>query len=80
MSDEIDVSKLDDDQILDLVYNTMETLCEELELRGIDPSYIDSTLFILFTERMYVAGDRESFENILEEALEDSWPDAPTLH
>ena len=80
MSDEINTQDMDDDQIIDLVYSTLETLCEELEVRGIDPSYIDSTLFILFTERMYVAGDRAAYEGILEEALEDSWPEAPTVH
>ena len=80
MSDEINTSTMDDDQIIDLVYSTLETLCDQLEVQGIDPSYIDSTLFILFSERMYVAGDRAAYEGILEEALEDSWPEAPTIH
>lgn len=79
-NDVFDTSKLTDDQVLDLVYSTLETLCEELENRGIEPDYIDSTLFILFTERMYVAGDREAYEGIIEDALNDSWPGAPTIH
>lgn len=79
-NDVFDTSKLTDDQVLDLVYSTLETLCEELEVRGIEPGYIDSTLFILFTERMYVAGDRAAYDGILEEALADLWPDAPTIH
>ena len=71
---------LTEDQTMDLAYNTLVALCTELETKGLDREILTASLFILFSERMYEADAREEFEDMLEEALEDSWPEAPTLH
>lgn len=83
MSDDlevIDITGLDDDAIAGMVYATVEALCTTLETRGIESSFVDACLFMLFCERMYQNDSREEFEEMIEEALADPWPDAPTIH
>lgn len=79
-NDKFDLSGKDDDQMIDLVYGTLETLCSELESRGFAPDVIDATMFIFWQQRMFEADAREDFEDILREALEDDWPEGPTIH
>lgn len=78
--DDIDFDRADDDQLIDLVFGTFETLCSELESRGFPPDIIDATMFIFWQQRMFEADARSEFESILEEALEEEWPAAPTVH
>ena len=71
---------LTEDQSFDLAYNTLIALCAELDAKGLDPDILTASLFVVYSERMYEADAREEFEEMLEEALEEPWPDAPTLH
>ena len=73
-------ANLTEDQTFDLAYNTVVALCNELEAKGLDSEILTASLFVVFSERMYEADAREEFEAMLEEALEDSWPESPTLH
>lgn len=74
---DIDVSNLSEDEIIDLVLDSIDLLCETLENKNIDPSVIDSALFVMFSSRLEEAGAREDFDEILHEALEEQWEDPP---
>lgn len=74
-----DFSKLTDDQQLDLLDATFDSLTLKLEESGIDPELISAALFNCFSQRMADQGDRTQYELILEEALEIAWDDI-TLH
>lgn len=74
-----DLSKLSDEQIIDLLEVTIGSLCSRLEESGVDSQYIAGALFAEFANRMAADGDRDTFEEILEEALETPWEDY-TLH
>lgn len=78
--DNFDIDNAEDDQLIDLVFGTLETLCAELESQGMPPDIIDASMFIFWQQRMFEADARDEFESILEEALEESWPAAPTVH
>jgi hypothetical protein len=74
-----DFSKLTDDQQMELLSVTFESLIAKLEESGVDPELVSACLFNCFSERMADLGDRTQYELILEEALEMDWEDI-TLH
>ena len=75
----IDLKGLSVEQILDGVCEALHTLADTLEEQGIEPDLITGALFRCFAERMADVNDRETYEEILEEALETPWEDV-TLH
>ncbi len=75
--DNIDVSNLTEDEIIDFVLDNIDLLCETLENKNIDPSIIDSALFAMFSNRLEEADARDEFDEILHEALEEQWEDPP---
>ena len=79
-NDEFDLSDKNSDQLIDIVFGTIETLVNELEVRGFPGEAVDAALFLYWQQRMYEFGDREDYAAILEEALADEWPDGPTIH
>lgn len=79
-NEKFDLDSKNGDELIDIVYGTLETLVNELEQRGFPGDVIDATLFIFWQQRMFEYGDREDYTAILEEALEEEWPEAPTLH
>jgi len=74
-----DWSKLSEDQVTDLLEQTLATLCAGLEAQGLDPDYISGALFNQFTQRLCETNDREQYDLILEMALESQWDDI-TVH
>jgi hypothetical protein len=76
---ELDVKGLNEEQIVDYICNSLDTLCASLEQGGLDPELVTASLFRLFAERMCDSGDRETYETVLELALEDEWEEV-TIH
>jgi hypothetical protein len=76
---ELDVKGLNEEQILDYICNSLDTLCASLEQGGLDPELVTASLFRLFAEHMCESGDRATYETVLELALEDQWEEV-TLH
>lgn len=75
----VELSSLDEDSQLAIVYNRLEEFCNSLELQGVEQHIVDSVLLSLFVDRMTVLGDREQFDEILSEALLEEWPEI-TVH
>lgn len=75
----IDTKGLSVEQILDEVCIALHTLAETLEEQGIEGDLITGALFRAFAERMADVNDRETYEEVLEEALDTPWEDV-TLH
>lgn len=76
---QVELSSLDEDSQLLIVYNRLEQFCIDLELQGVEQHVIDSVILSLFVDRMTVLGDREQFDEIMSEALLEEWPEI-TLH
>ena len=75
----IDVQGLNEEQIVDYICNSLDTLCASLEDAGLDPELVTASLFRLFAEHMCESGDRSTYEEVLTLALEDEWEEV-TLH
>ena len=75
----IELSSLDEDSQLAVVYNRLEQFCIDLELQGVEQHIVDSVILSLFVDRMTVVGDREQFDELLAEALLEQWPEI-TVH
>lgn len=75
----INTKGLSVEQILDGVCEALHTLADNLESQGIEGELITGALFRCFAERMADVNDRETYEEVLEEALETPWDDI-TLH
>lgn len=76
---EVDVQGLNEEQIVDYICNSLDTLCANLEEAGLDPELVTASLFRLFAEHMCESGDRATYEEVLTLALEDEWEEV-TLH
>lgn len=74
-----DFSKLDTDQQLSIVCSTIESLCLNLEQRGVDPELVNAVLLESFAARMADVNDRSGYEEMLQEALDTEWTDV-TIH
>ena len=75
----VELSSLDEDSQLAIVYNRLEQFCIDLELQGVEQHVVDSVILSLFVDRMTVLGDREQFDELLAEALLEEWPEI-TVH
>lgn len=80
--DEIDTTDMNEDEIIDLTLDCVETLCEILESKNVPADILDSALFVIFSQRMEDAGERDEFEDILSSALEEEWENSSskTIH
>ena len=76
---ESEVKGLNEEQIVDYICLSLDTLCARLEAAGLDPELVTASLFRLFAEHMCESGDRATYEEVLELALEDQWEEV-TLH
>lgn len=74
-----ELSSLDEDSQLAIVYNRLEQFCVDLELQGVEQHIVDSVILSVFVDRMTVLGDRDQFDELLAEALLEEWPEI-TLH
>jgi hypothetical protein len=74
-----DTKGLSEEQIVDIICNSLDTLCATLEQRGLDTELITASLMRTFADRMCEANDRETYEEVLQLALEDEWEEI-TLH
>ena len=72
---QVELSSLDEDTQLAIVYNRLEEFCVNLELQGVEQHVVDSVILSLFVDRMCVAGEREQFDLLLTEALTEEWPE-----
>ena len=70
---QIDTSGMSDEQIVDVICDSLDKLCTTLVERGMDEELVTASLFRLFAERMADSGDRETYEEVLEIALEEPW-------
>jgi len=75
----VELSSLDEDSQLAVVYNRLEQFCIDLELQGVEQHIVDSVVLSLFVDRMCALGDREQFDELLAEALLEEWPEI-TVH
>ena len=76
---EVDIAKLDMEQQVEIICRTIEALCTELERKGADPYMLSSVLLDAFCSRMADCNDRETFEELMDEALSVEWEDI-TVH
>lgn len=76
---EIDITKLDDDQQFELVAVSIEAVCDSLAARGIHTEIINTVLLEAFCYRMADANDRSAYEELLEGAMAAEWEDV-TVH
>lgn len=76
---DIDFSKLEVEQQVEIICRSIEAVCNELESKGVDPYMLSSVLLDAFCSRMAECNDRESFESMIEEAMEVPWEDV-TIH
>lgn len=75
----VDFANIPQEQQVEIVCRSIEAVCNELESKGVDPYMLSSVLLDAFCSRMAEANDRESFESLIEEALEVPWEDV-TIH
>lgn len=74
------IDRMTDEEIADITYNSLNAFCIMLEEKGIPADYIDAVLLGLFSMRMSENASRDEFEEMLQDALDDPWPDTPTYH
>jgi hypothetical protein len=74
-----DVAGLSEEQIVDIICNSLDTLCATLEQRGLDTELITASLMRTFADRMCESNDRATYEEVLQLALEDQWEEV-TIH
>lgn len=75
----VDLGELDMEQQVEVVSLALEHFCEELEARGLEPAMIDALLLAVFSQRMADLGDRATYEEMLNNALDDPW-DEHSIH
>lgn len=76
---EVNIEGLSDDQIVEVIADSLTSIADQLESAGVDPELITAVFFRQFAERMCESGDRAGYEEVLEIALEDEWEEI-TLH
>lgn len=74
-----DWDRLTDDQQYEVLANAIQEMTEKLDLSGADPELISAAVFSVFVERMCASGDREQYEDILQEAMDTDWEEH-TVH
>jgi hypothetical protein len=67
------------DQQLAVVTASLEAVCVNLAQQGVDTDIINVVLLETFAQRMADVNDRETYDAMLEEALETQWVDI-TVH
>lgn len=67
------------EQQIDLMIETLEEFCSNLEANGVHHAVLDAALLTVFASRFAERGDREGYELQLESALEEPW-DEITIH
>lgn len=72
---EVDVSQLTPDQQADLLTEALSRFTETLLAQGFDPEVLAPILLEQFASIMCDLGDRQAYEEVLEMALEDEWPE-----
>jgi hypothetical protein len=75
----LDFKDMSEQDIVDIVCDHLAVLCNQLEQQGTNPELVTAGLFRLFAERMCDSGDRDTYDNVLEMALEDQWEEV-TIH
>lgn len=74
-SEDADLSSLTAEQQLEILANSLEVFCHRLQQRGLDAQIITETLLMAFQSRMADDGDREHYEELLVQAIEEPWED-----
>ena len=74
------VDKMSDEDVVDLIYLSLDQFCIMLEDKGIPGEYIDPVLLGLFGMRMSESASRDEYEEMLQDALDEPWLDSPTFH
>lgn len=68
-----DLASLDLEDQAEIIAQALEHFCSEIEAKGMDPAILDAMLLAVFSQRMADVGDRASYEELLNSALEDEW-------
>jgi hypothetical protein len=79
------VSALSEEDLITLVYTSLDAFCMLLEEKGIQGDYIDPVLLGLFSMRMSEDASRDEFEDMLQDAIDEPWEDSdwynpPSFH
>jgi hypothetical protein len=72
-------TELTAEQQLELMIETLEEFCGNLEANGVHHAVLDAALLTVYAGRFAERGDRDSYEAQLESALEEPW-DEVTIH
>jgi len=72
-NEEVDISSVPLEQQIAIIADAVDTLCQHLVNKGVNPEVLAQTLLLSFAERMCELGDREAYEELLSQALEDEW-------
>ena len=78
-STHIDLSQIPQEQQVEIIARSIEAVCLELERKGVDPYMLSSVLLDAFCSRMAECNDRDTFESLIEEAMDVPWEDV-TIH
>lgn len=79
-NDGVDAGQLTEDQQYELCMQGFSNFAEQLTLQGFSPEIVSAAQFHSFVKRMQQDSDREEFEEILALALEQDWPEPPSIH
>lgn len=81
MLDDLDLTVLSDEEQYETILDTMYNFVEMLMDKQVDPHVLGMVMMEVLSYCMFVSGDREMFEELLEFGKTFEWPeDRPTLH
>ena len=69
----IDLTTITIEELLDLVVESYHELGDQLLEQGVSADVVNGALFCAFSERMAELGDRDYYNEVLEEALSTPW-------
>lgn len=81
MKGDIEISELSEDEQYEVILDTMYEFIDDLIRKGVNPQLAAMAMIEMTSYSMYVTGDRDEYEEMLEFGKTFEWPDdKPTLH
>jgi len=81
MNNDVEIETLDEDEQYEVILDTLYEFTDELIRKGIDPQMLAMAMIEMTSYSMYIYGDRDEYENMLEFGKTFEWPeDNPTIH
>jgi hypothetical protein len=71
--DSLELPQLTLEQQVEILAEGISAFCQRVHDQGVDPSIMSTVLLTVYCEQMCDLGDRASYEQQLEAALDDTW-------